>query len=252
MSAPLILAAIAALSIGVTMGLLGGGGSLLTLPVLVYWLRLDPKQAIPVSQLIVAATSVIAMVLHARAGRVAWRTGFLFSIASTAGAYLGGRLAAKIDADMLMIAFGAVMLLAAAAALFPLFPQREEAVGGQLEIGKAFGIGFPVGVVAGLLGAGGGFLTVPALNLFGGLPMPRAIGTSLLIITLQAVAGFFGQAAHASVDLHLVGVLCAASITGSLLGASLTGKLKPEGLKRGFGVLIALVGVAVLVRQLLR
>lgn len=247
----MLLAALAALLIGVTMGLLGGGGSLLTLPLLVYWLRVDPKQAIPISQLVVAGASVVAMLLHARAGRVAWKTGLLFSLASAAGAYLGGRLAARIDADMLMVAFGAVMLLAAGAVWFPLFPQREEAAT-QLEIGKAFAIGFPVGVVAGLLGAGGGFLTVPALNLFGGLPMPRAIGTSLLIIALQAVAGFYGQATHATVDLHLVGVLCGASIGGSLLGASFTGRIKADGLKRGFGVLIAVVGVGVLLKQLWR
>ncbi len=247
----LIAAALLALGVGVIMGLLGGGGSLLTLPVLVYGLAIPTKTAIATSQLLVAATSCVAMGLHARQGRVAWRTGLLFSVASMVGAYGGGRLAVRIAPAALMIAFGAIMLLAASAMLFPLFPRRDdEPSDARIEIAKVFAIGFPVGIVAGLLGAGGGFLTVPVLNLFGGLPMTRAIGTSLLIITLQSMAGFAGQASHVTIDWSLVALLCACSASGSLLGAQLTGRVKPERLRKSFGVLIALVGVGVLAKQI--
>ncbi len=245
----MIVAGLLALIIGALMGLLGGGGSLLTVPILVYWLNVETRQAIASSQLLVAATSLVAVILHARKGNVVWRTGALFSSCSVVGAYLGGRIAGYIPALVLMLVFAIVMLVAAAAMLTPIFKRHDEA-GIPLGLGRAACVGLPVGMIAGLLGAGGGFLTVPALNLLAGLPIAQSIGTSLLIIMTQSIAGFLGQQASVSVEPRLVLTLCICSAVGSIGGAQLTGRIPAQRLRRGFGILIALVGIGVLLRQI--
>jgi hypothetical protein len=242
----LALALALAVLVGIALGLLGGGGSILTTPILLYALAMEPREAIATSLIVVGTTSLAALVPHARAGNVAWRTGLLFGGAGMAGAYIGGRIAAYIPADVLLLLFAA-MMVATAVAMFrgrqPRPPERRPTV-------RIVADGLVVGVVTGLVGAGGGFLVVPALALLGGLPMPAAIGTSLLVIALKSFAGVLGHAAHVTLNLPLAAALSAAAVAGSLLGSALGTRVRPEALRRGFAMFVLAMAVFIVARQL--
>ncbi|GAB4003964.1 sulfite exporter TauE/SafE family protein [Glycomyces albus] len=187
MSAALIAALVAAVAIGMMLGLLGGGGSILTVPALVYLAGVEPKAAIAMSLFIVGTTSLIAMGVHARAGRVRWRTGLLFGAAGMAGAYTGGRIAEYVPGPVLLGGFAVMMVLTAVAMIRS--RAEPEAAPPRRPVARILAEGAAVGLVTGLVGAGGGFLVVPALVLLGGLSMPTAIGTSLLVIAAKSFAG---------------------------------------------------------------
>ena len=249
----LVLTVTLALSvlIGVSLGLLGGGGSILTVPILTYVGGLDPREAIAASLFVVGVTSAVSAVSHARAGRVQWRTGLVFGAASMAGAFAGGLLGGRIPGTILMIAF-ALMMVATSVAMIR--GRRKKAAGdgapARLPIGKILAEGLVVGLVTGLVGAGGGFLVVPALALLGGLPMPLAVGTSLVVIAMKSFAGLGGYLTSVSLDWGLVGAVTAAAVVGSLLGARLAGKIPEAALRKGFGIFVLLMGAFVLVQEL--
>ena len=181
-----------AVFVGIALGLLGGGGSILTVPLLAYVAGMDAKQAIATSLLVVGVTSAVGAISHARAGRVQWRTGLIFGGAGMAGAYLGGILARFIPGTVLLIGF-ALMMIATAIAM--LRGRKTVAAGDtthRMPVPKIVAEGLVVGLVTGLVGAGGGFLVVPALALLGGLPMPIAVGTSLIVIAMKSFAGLGG------------------------------------------------------------
>ena len=190
----LALAASLSLVIGVVLGMLGGGGAILMLPMLVYAVGLEPKTAIAMSLFVVGATSVVGMIVHARAGNVRWKVGGMFGLTAMAGAYGGGQLAHRIPGAVLLVLFGIVMVVTAIAMLKGRKATATEPHTLRLE--RALGLGAAVGLMSGLVGAGGGFLIVPALTLFGGLAMREAIGTSLFVIALQSFAGFAGHVTH--------------------------------------------------------
>lgn len=245
----LLVAAILSLFIGLSLGLLGGGGSILTLPILVYVLHVEPKTAIAMSLFVVGTTSATGVIAHARAGRVRFRSGLVFGVAGMAGAFAGGRVAHFLPATVLLVAFALVMLTAAAA----MMRGRRDAGAEppkELALGKALGVGVGVGVVAGLVGAGGGFLIVPALALFGGLAMPEAIGTSLLVIALQSFAGFAGHAGQVQLDWTLTAIVTGSAIVGGLAGARLARHVSPAGLRRGFAWLVLAMAVFLLGKQI--
>lgn len=237
------------LLIGISLGLLGGGGSILTVPILVYAAGLEAKSAIATSLLVVGVTSAVALVPHARAGRVRWRTGLVFGASAMAGAYAGGALGRFVPGAVLLLLFAAMMLATAVA----MWRGRSERDARNADPHAAHWIlleGLAVGVVTGLVGAGGGFLVVPALVLLGGLPMPAAVGTSLLVIALKSMAGFLGYAAHVSVDLPLAAAVSAAAVAGSFAGARLSGVVPPARLRRGFAVFVVVMAVFVIAREL--
>ncbi|MHC3467446.1 sulfite exporter TauE/SafE family protein [Streptomyces sp. 7R007] len=244
----IVLVVTASLLIGAALGVLGGGGSLLTVPVLGYLAGMDAKEAIATSLFVVAVTSAAGVVPHARAGRVRWRTGLLFGAAGMTGAYAGGRLARFVPGTVLLIAF-ALMMVATSVAMIrgrrrePVRPRRERPTGAVLLNGVA------VGLVTGLVGAGGGFLIVPALALFGGLPMPVAAATSLQVIALQSFAGFAGHLSGAHVDWPVAALVTSAAVAGSLAGGRLAGRIPQETLRRAFGWFVAAMGVLVLAGQ---
>ena len=242
----LVVAAILAGAIGILLGLLGGGGSILTLPMLVYVLKIDPKEAIASSLFVVGTTSFVGAVAHARAGRVVWRVGALFGVAGMAGAYGGGRLAHAIPATILLVLFGAMMLLTSVAMLRSRRPTEPR----ELAVAKAIVLGVLVGGLSGLVGAGGGFLVVPALSILGGLPMPRAVATSLLVIALQSFSGFMGHVAHVSLHWPWLGLVTSVCIAGSLLGARLAKHANPDTLRKAFGWLVLAMGVFLIGMQL--
>ena len=237
-----------AVFVGVALGLLGGGGAILTVPLLAYVAGLDPKQAITTSLLVVGVTAAVGATTHARAGRVQWRTAVLFGSAAMAGAYAGGLLARFIAATALMIAFAAVMI---AAAIAMLRGRRNAAAAAvtDLPVIKMAVLGVGVGTLSGLVGAGGGFLLVPALALLGGLSMPVAVGTSLVVISMQSFAGLAGHLASQHIDWRLAGMVTAAAVIGGLLGGRLTAMVDPNTLRQLFGWFVLLMASVILAQE---
>ncbi|MDY6995667.1 MAG: sulfite exporter TauE/SafE family protein [Actinomycetota bacterium] len=224
-----------AVLVGVSLGLLGGGGSILTVPLLAYVAGMDPKQAIATSLLVVGATSAVGAISHARAGRVQWRTGLVFGVAGMAGAYLGGLLARFIPGTVLLIGFAVIMIATAVAMLRGRKDVDPSTAPTSLPAGKVVAEGLVVGLVTGLVGAGGGFLVVPALALLGGLPMPIAVGTSLVVIAMKSFAGLAGYLSSVQIDWALAGAVTAAALVGALIGARLTSVIDPDSLRKAFG-----------------
>lgn len=249
-----------AVFVGISLGLLGGGGSILTVPLLAYVAGMDAKQAIATSLLVVGVTSGIGAISHARAGRVQWRTGLIFGAAGMAGAYGGGLLARFIPGTVLLIGF-AVMMIATAIAMLrgrKDAGRNDGAEGGErgsergqhLPIPTIIAEGLVVGLATGLVGAGGGFLVVPALVLLGGLPMPVAVGTSLIVITMKSFAGLAGYLSSVQIDWPLALAVTAAAVAGALIGARVTGKVNPDALRKSFGWFVLAMSSIVLSQEI--
>lgn len=247
----LLLAVALSVLIGLSLGLLGGGGSMLTVPILIYVLRMEPKGAVATSLLVVGVSSLVGVISHARAGRVKVRTGLWFGVAGMAGAYAGGRLAHFLPPRLLLLAFAAMMVATAAAMLRSRQSQTEPApTVSALPIPRVLLQGAAVGAITGLVGAGGGFLVVPTLALLGGLPMAIAVGTSLLVIAMQSLAGFVGYLGHVAVDLHLAGIIVGAAILGILIGGRLAGRVPEQALRKGFGWLVLAMAIFLMAKQI--
>ena len=235
--------------IGVSLGFFGGGGSILTVPLLVYVFGLDAKVAIASSLLIVGLASTSGAIQHARAGNVRPREGLTFGGASMLGAYLGGRASALFDGGVLLLLFAAMMSITASAMwrgrpnLSP-GPSQNEGSPARL---MAQGLG--VGAFTGLVGAGGGFLIVPALALWAGLPMAAAVGTSLFVIVLKSLTGFSGYASHVTVEPRLILTVSGVAMLGSFLGTHLAKRIDPESLRRSFAAFVMAMACLILVRE---
>jgi len=242
--------------IGLSLGLLGGGGSILTVPVLVYLLGFGAKEAIAMSLAVVGATSLVGAVGHWRSGHVNVRVALLFGSVAMVGTYLGARLAVFVSGGVQLALFGAVMLVAA---VFMLRPEGERYGSASPEISDAapgaFGRlspglvvveGLAVGVLTGLVGVGGGFLIVPALVLLGGLPMKEAVGTSLLVIAMKSATGFYGYLGQVPVDWGFMATFTAAAVAGILAGAYLVRFVSQTQLKRAFAALLLVMGSTIL------
>jgi uncharacterized membrane protein YfcA len=250
MSTALVVTVLLAVGIGISLGMLGGGGSILAVPLLVYVAGLPAKEAIATSLLVVGVTSTVAVIPHARAGRVRWRTGVIFGLAGMTGAYAGGRLAGYIPASVLLGGFAVMMLATAIAMIRGRRLRVGKPVPQELPIVRVVVDGIVVGLVTGLVGAGGGFLVVPALALLGGLPMPVAVGTSLLVIAMKSFAGFAGYLSTTSIDWTLAAAVTAAAVVGSLAGAKLAARIREELLRKAFGWFVVAMGVLVLAQQI--
>jgi uncharacterized membrane protein YfcA/glyoxylase-like metal-dependent hydrolase (beta-lactamase superfamily II)/rhodanese-related sulfurtransferase len=234
--------------VGVSLGLLGGGGSVLAVPLLVYVTGWSPHQAATGSLFVVGVTSAIALIGHARAQRVRWRTGLVFGAAGMVGAYAGGRVAGLVPGAVLLMSFAMMMLVASTGMIRG---RREGAAGREeLHLMAAIGLGAVVGLATGFVGAGGGFVIVPALVLVAGLPMPAAVGTSLLVISMQSAAGLAGHLHGVRLPWALTLAITASAVLGSLAGGRLTGRIAPNTLRRGFGYLVLAVALLVLGEQL--
>ncbi|AQA03897.1 hypothetical protein BVC93_17315 [Mycobacterium sp. MS1601] len=238
-----------AVLVGVALGLLGGGGSILTVPLLAYVAGMDAKQAIATSLLVVGVTSAVGAISHARAGRVQWRTGLTFGAAGMAGAYGGGLLARFIPGTILLIGF-AVMMIATAVAMLRGRRNLDTPAGHRLPVPKILAEGLVVGLVTGLVGAGGGFLVVPALALLGGLPMPVAVGTSLIVIAMKSFAGLGGYLSSVHINWTLAFAVTAAAVVGALAGARLTALVNPEALRKTFGWFVLAMSSIILAQEI--
>jgi uncharacterized membrane protein YfcA len=242
------LGLVLSLAIGISLGFFGGGGSILTVPLLVYVFGLAPKQAIASSLLVVAAASAFAALQHGRAGNLRPRVALVFGAAGMAGAYLGARAAAFVAGGVLLLLFAALMALTALA----MWRGRGAAPSASAHEASPWRLalqGLAVGSFTGLVGAGGGFLIVPALVLWGGLPMPAAVGTSLLVIVANCLAGYAGYVSHVRVDAALVAAVAACAIAGSFAGARLTRVLSPTSLRRAFAGFVLVMAAVILVRE---
>jgi uncharacterized protein len=245
----LLLALALSTLIGVSLGLLGGGGSILAVPVLVYVARVDVHAAIGMSLAVVGATALVGALVHARAGRVDLRAAALFGGAGMLGAPLGAQATHAVAPRVLMLLFATLMLavgtlmLRGRGAARPGTPRPH-----PVALPAA---GFGVGLLTGFLGVGGGFLIVPALTLLVGLPIHRAIGTSLLVIAATSAAGLAGHLGRGEVPLGLTAAFTAAAATGALGGVRLAGTLDPARLRRAFAAFVILVGLFLLSKNAL-
>lgn len=240
------LIAAAALLIGLLLGLLGGGGSILMVPMLVFLARQEPKTAIATSLLVVGVSSAAALLPHALRRHVCWRAGGVFGGAAMLGAYFGGRAAAWIPPAVLMALFAA-MMLATVFAMLGKAPLRDtDELVCPASYSRLFPIlleGVAVGALTGLIGAGGGFLIVPALVKLGGLPMHGAVGTSLLIIAMNSIAGLLGYLNHVRLNLSLAELATVLAAGGSLAGAWLAPRFPARALRRLFAGLVLLMAL---------
>lgn len=231
----LLLAAALSSLIGISLGMLGGGGSILTVPILVYALDVDPKAAIATSLVVVGVTSAVGAAQHHRKGNVDLRVGLPFGAAGMVGAAAGGTFTRFLSGEVLLVAFAGLMIAAAAAML----RGRREATHRPPPPAWRIALdGLGLGVVTGLVGAGGGFLLVPALTERAGLPMRRAVGTSLLVIAMNTSAGLVAHLGHTALDLRLTAVVTVAAVAGSFVGARLAQGLPERALRRGFAVFV--------------
>lgn len=244
-----IVFAILALAMGAILGLLGGGGSILTVPILAYVAMMPAGQAVAASLVVVAVTSAVGAVMHARSGSVEWRTGLIFGSVAMVGAYGGGRLAIFFPGWLLLALFSGMMI---ATSLLMLRKRESADVTPTSSVGPVV-IGFEgliVGAATGLVGAGGGFLVVPALALLGGLGMRQAIATSLLVIAMKSSAGVLGHLSHVDIDWTITGLVTVFAVLGSLIGAKFSARIPAESLRTGFAWFVLLMGAAILGKEL--
>jgi len=247
----ILLAVLFGTLIGVLLGLIGGGGSILTVPILVYILDQDVHEATATSLVIVGATALVGVVPHARAGRVALKTAFLFGGAGIVGAFAGTWLNTLVSGPVLLLLFGLLMLAVAARMILG----RKSADTASSELPMAgfrwpvLAVGLAVGVMTGFFGVGGGFLIVPALAMVLGFPMRLAVGTSLLIIAINSAAGMAAQLGSADIKWQLALLFIVGGFTGATLGGHLAGRIDEVKLSRGFAVLVTVVGLYLIARN---
>lgn len=239
-----------ALLVGLVLGLLGSGGSILTVPVLVYLVGEPDKLAIAESLGIVTLISLVGALPFAVRRKVDWRSVVVFGVPGMVGAYLGAFLSKFMPGALQLAIFAGVMLLAAWMMLRRPGPSSTETEG-RRAVWKVALDGLAVGVLTGLVGVGGGFLIVPALVLLGGLPMHLAIGTSLFIISVKSVSGFVKYVdvlGEAGLTMHwdLMLVFSLLGIVGSFVGGKVGSYVPQARLKRGFALFLVVMGVAIL------
>jgi uncharacterized protein len=237
-----------ALLIGVSLGMLGGGGSILAVPVLTYAADLPAKEAIATSLLVVGTTSLFALVQHAWRGNVDWRTGGIFASMAMVGAFLGGWAADWFSGTTLLLLFAAMMVVTSLA-MFRGKGEFNASKHTSIPVGLVVAEGLGVGAATGLVGAGGGFLVVPALVLLGGMDMHKAVGTSLLVISLKSFAAYAGHAAHVHIDMQIAGLVTIAAVLGSLVGGLLAHRVPALALRRGFAGFVLLMAGYVVWRE---
>jgi hypothetical protein len=253
---------IAGLVTGLLLGVFGSGGSIITMPALLYLLDVEPKSAIAMSLGIVAVTATITALDNWRRGNVNLKVTAIFGAFGIGGTYVGALLGVVTPVVLQLGLFALVMYAAAWRMLKPR-PLQHRSAGAAVVVDCESGDcetphyghialhGIGVGVLTGVVGVGGGFLIVPALVLLSGLSMKRAVGTSLSIVALKSFAGFAGYAGAVPVDYTLMAIFTAIAIAGSFGGSMLAHRLPAEHLKKGFGGFLILVASYILINQVL-
>ncbi len=244
----MIWALFGALTIGLSLGLLGSGGSILTLPILIYVLDRPDKPAIAESLAIVGAIALAGSIPYALRLQIHWRTVLFFGISGIIGAYSGACLSSYISGSLQLSLFSVVLLVAAGFMISDFHSQEELLLATRHPVGLLVLEGFLLGNLTGCLGIGGGFLIVPILVLLVKLPMYSAIGTSLIIITLNAFTAFIKHfiillSQDIKLDWRLIGVFIFLGIIGSLAGSFISKKISQKRLKKAFGWSLIPLGI---------
>ncbi len=251
---------IAGLITGTLLGVFGSGGSIITVPALLYLLSVEPKSAIAMSLGIVSITAAITAIQHWRRGNVNLRITIVFGLFSATGAYAGTLVGVITPAVIQLSVFALVMYAAAWKMLRP--QPQPKSVGAavadcpdghcdDLQYGHIAVHGIAVGILTGIVGVGGGFLIVPALVLLSGLSMKKAIGTSLSIVALNSFTGFAGYVGSVAIDYQMMAIFTTFAVIGSVMGSQLGHRLPTGLLKRGFGGFLLLVASYILLRSVL-
>ncbi|MDG1330907.1 MAG: sulfite exporter TauE/SafE family protein [Crocinitomicaceae bacterium] len=260
-----ILGFAGALLIGLTLGLVGGGGSILTVPILVYVLSIDPVTATAYSLFIVGVSALVGAIRNAQKGMVDFRTGIVFAVPALIAVFftrkfvipaipdelfsLGDFLVTKCIA--IMIFFAVIMLVAA---YFMIKGRKDDSQEGQTPKYNYPMIiieGVVVGFLTGIVGAGGGFLIIPALVLLAKLPMKKAVATSLMIVAIKSLIGFIGDVQNLEIDWSFLGIFTGISVLGIFIGIYLNKFIDGKKLKKGFGWFVLLMGVYIVLKETL-
>ncbi len=237
-------------AIGLSLGLLGGGGSILTVPALVYLVGQNPHSAVTTSLAIVGANSALGAWFHKSQGMLNGRVALVFGGAGMLASYLSSGLSSHFSPRSMMVSFAILMLVVGGLMLSPRRPGARRREGNPTGLAVTLTSGASVGLLTGALGVGGGFLIVPALVMFVGLPMYEAIGTSLVIIAANSLAGFLGHIKGGACDIPLALVFVAAGLAGTFIGARLAERLAANRLRQGFGIFVIGVAIFLLVDNL--
>lgn len=261
-----IVGYIASLVIGISLGLIGGGGSILTVPVLVYLFRVQPVVATAYSLFIVGSTSLVGSFPKYKGGEINLKTAIIFGIPSITAVYatrafivpaiptevfyIGSFVVTK---SLLMMLLFAVLMVFASVSMIrdkkkPVSDEKEEQ---KFNYPLILVEGVVVGMLTGLVGAGGGFLIIPALVLLSKLPMKQAVGTSLLIIAAKSLIGFTGDLGKAEMNWTLLMSVTGLAIAGIFIGNILSKKVSADSLKKGFGWFVLVMGIYIIVKELL-
>lgn len=252
---------VGALIVGLVLGLIGGGGSILTVPLLVYFLGYNPIVATAYSLFVVGSSSMVGTYQKYKKGLVDFKTGLAFSFPSFLAVYLSRRYLVPGIPDTLfsfgsftlskemsiMIFFAIIMLLAS----FSMIRKREKSkqVNNKQPYYKTFVQGLIIGTITGLIGAGGGFLYVPALVLWANIPMKKAVGTSLVIVTINSLIGFIGDVQTLDIEWVFLLTFTLISIIGIILGVFLSKFISSEKLKKSFGVFTLLMAIYIIYKE---
>ncbi len=266
MDSIVIIGFAAAIVIGISLGLIGGGGSILTVPVLVYILGVNPVLATAYSLFVVGSTSLVGAATYMKKGLVNYKTALVFAIPSFIAVFLTRKFLVPALQDPLftlgeaiitknigiMVFFALIMLAASYSMIF-----AKKCVDCDEDEPIVFNFpmialeGSVVGVITGIVGAGGGFLIIPALVLLAKLPMKMAVGTSLLIIAAKSLIGFLGDLSTQAIDWQLLLIFTALSIVGIFIGSALSKKINEKVLKTGFGWFVLIMGIYIITKELL-
>jgi uncharacterized membrane protein YfcA len=260
-----LLGYFAAILMGLSLGMIGGGGSILTVPILVYLFKINPVMATAYSLFIVGLTSLIGGISYLKKGEVDLKMGTLFAVPSFVGVYLTRAYVVPNLPDqmslgpvefskalLIMVVFAVLMVAASVSMIVKKVPKQEKS---RLSLGTRMMLiafeGLIVGGVTGFVGAGGGFLVIPALVVLVGLPMKIAVGTSLFIIAVKSLLGFLGDFQHQTgMDWSLLFTLSGIAVLGLFVGMALSKKVSEQTLKKGFGYFVLVMGLFVLIDQL--
>lgn len=251
--------------IGISLGLIGGGGSILTVPVMVYLFGVQPLLATSYSLFIVGATSLIGAVNNYKKGQVNLKAALFFGASSIVTVFVNRKFIVPAIPEniitingftvtepfLTMVLFGVLMLVASVSMI------RDKNGAGPakecsdcIKFFKLLGYGVSIGLVTGLLGAGGGFLLIPALVFLVKLPMKKAIGTSLLIIALNSLIGFAGDLGHFQIDWNFLSIITLIAVAGIFIGGIISKYINSENLKKGFGWFVLIMGIYIVIKEL--
>jgi uncharacterized membrane protein YfcA len=261
-----VMGYIAALFIGVSLGLIGGGGSILTVPVLVYLFGLNPLLSTSYSLFVVGSTSLVGAINNYLKGFVRIKTALLFGLSSITTVYLTRKFLIPIipenigtvdgfqvtAAIVTMVLFAILMVVASISMIREHKQKTKNSVteNRKINIPKLLMYGIAIGIATGLLGAGGGFLLIPTLVLLVKLPMKDAVGTSLLIIALNSLIGFTGDIGHFTMNWIFLIKITIISVAGIFLGGLIAKKIPGDKLKKGFGWFVLVMGVYILTKEI--